>query len=199
MMKILSFADVHAQKSSLKIIAEKARHADLMICAGDLSIFGHGLEQSLQALNKADKPILIIPGNHETEEDIRHLSQRFQHVISIHKRAYQVGDYIFVGFGGGGFSLREPEMEAFFKKIAHKLPQGKKLIFVTHAPPYNTVLDYLPWLKEHRGCKTTVDIIKMIKPHLVVCGHFHETASKNCMIGKTFAINPGCNGKIVSL
>ena len=198
-MRVLCFTDVHGQKEGLKRVIEKARNVDILVCAGDLSIFRNGLENALRMLNKTGKLILIIPGNHEDEADIKELSNKFQRVISIHKRIYEIGNYMFIGYGGGGFSFRERGMEAFFRRISAKLLNGKKIVFVTHAPPYNTELDYLPWLKEHRGCRSTTDVIKNIKPQLVVCGHFHETANKSCYVGKTFVINPGPNGRIVSL
>ncbi len=198
-MRILCFTDVHGRKESLKRIVKLAENADILICAGDLSIFGNGLKNAMQMLNKTGKPILIIPGNHEDEKEIKELSNKFQRVISIHKRVYEIGDYIFMGYGGGGFSYRDRGMEAFFRRIRTRLHHGKKIVLVTHAPPYNTKVDYLPWLREHRGCKSIIDVIKRIKPQLVVCGHFHETANKSCFIGKTLAINPGHNGKIISL
>ena len=198
-MNILCFADVHAHKQSLKSLLEKAQKADVLICAGDLSVFGQGLDASMQMLDRAGKMILMVPGNHESEDMVKALSRRFQRVIPLHKQIYRLGDYFFVGFGEGGFSLREPEMEAFFKRVKSLLMKGKKIVFVTHAPPYNTTLDYLPWLGEHRGCQTTVDVIKQFKPILTVCGHFHETSGKNCWVGKTLAVNPGPQGKIVKL
>ena len=198
-MKILCFADVHAQKESLHELVKKAQNADVLICAGDLSIFGNGLEKSMHLLAKTGKIILMVPGNHESEEEVKHLSRLFQHVIPLHKHVYTLGDYVFVGYGEGGFSLHEPGMEAFFRKAKAHLPPEKKIIFVTHAPPYHTTLDYLPWLEEHRGCKTTVDVIKTMRPLLTVCGHFHETAGKSCMIGRTLVINPGHRGKIVRI
>ncbi len=198
-MKILCFADVHAHKESLDRLVQKAALADILVCAGDLSVFGNGLQKSIQVLARTGKTILIIPGNHESEEEVKNLAKSFPRVIPLHKRIYVLGDYVFVGFGEGGFSLQEPGMEAFFKKAQQHLSRDKKIIFVTHAPPYNTTLDYLPWLSEHRGCQTTVDIIKHIKPVLTICGHFHETSGKSCVIGKSMIINPGPEGKLIKI
>lgn len=196
-MKILCFADVHSHKESLSQLVQKARDADVLVCAGDLSIFGQGLEKSTQMLTRTGKMMLMVPGNHESEEEVKELSRRFQQVIPLHKHIYTIGDYVFVGYGEGGFSFRDPGMESFFHKVRAHLSSHKKIIFVTHAPPYRTTLDYLPWLREHRGCKTTAEIIKHMKPTLTVCGHFHETSGKSCMMGKTLVVNPGPRGKIV--
>ena len=198
-MKILSFSDVHARMPIVYKLLEKAKRADVLICAGDMSNFGSGLKSSIQMLNKSGKPILILHGNHESEEDIKELAQQFPRVINIHKKMVVIGDYVFFGYGGGGFSSIEEGMEKFAIQLRRKIPAGKKIVFITHAPPYNTDLDYLPWLEEHRGCKSTVKVIKMIKPHLVICGHLHETAGKSCHLGKTLLLNAGWNGKIVEL
>lgn len=196
-MNILSFVDVHARQASLRVIVEKAQKADVLVCAGDLSTFGRGLKTSLQILRRAQKPLLIIPGNHETEEELVHAIKGLSFVTLLHGKIKVVGECVFVGYGGGGFSFVDKGMASFVRGIEKKLPVGKKVVFVTHAPPYNTPLDYLPWLREHRGCKTTMDAIKRLKPVLTLCGHFHETAHKSCVIGKTLVINPGSTGKLL--
>ena len=196
-MRILCFSDVHAQPSALKALAEKAKQADLLICAGDISMFGDGLEKALRALHQIGKPVLIVHGNHESEEEVQATIKNLPSLINVHKRMVKIHTYTFFGYCGGGFSFHEPGMERFAQSLAQKIPSGGKRIFITHAPPYNTALDYLPWLKEHRGCKTTVEMVKRFKPDLAVCGHFHETAQKSCRINKTFFLNPGPLGKIV--
>lgn len=198
-MKILGFVDVHADKKTLLALVQKAKDADVLISAGDLSIFGQGLEESLRLLLKAKKPIFLIPSNHEDAHMIEHAVRSHPLVKSLHKKIVNVGDVTFVGFGGGGFSLYEPEMEAFFKQAEKRLKIKKKIVFVTHAPPYNTTVDYLYWLGEHRGCKTTSNIIKHIQPALVLCGHFHETAYLEDLLGRTRIVNVGSEGTVLEI
>ncbi|MBW3023162.1 metallophosphoesterase, partial [Candidatus Woesearchaeota archaeon] len=38
-MKILAFADPHASLPALKEVEKKAKDADVILCAGDISIF----------------------------------------------------------------------------------------------------------------------------------------------------------------
>ena len=198
-MKILAFSDVHANRRYLKNLVKKAKHADILICAGDLSLFEQGLTAAAKLLSTAKKPILIIPGNHETERSVANLQQHFATIIPLHNTTYTLGDTIFYGYGLGGFSFHDNGMERFIKRVHTKISHSNKKVFITHAPPYNTPLDYLEWAGEHRGCKTTVDMIKQTKPHLAFCGHFHETAGQECRIGTTKVINAGWEGKIISL
>lgn len=198
-MKLLCFADVHADPASLTTLVRKARRADVLVCAGDLSLFGRSLQRSAQVLLRAGKPLLIVPGNHEGEEEVITLAKRYKHIIPLHRRVHKINDCAFFGFGGGGFSFREPEMETFARALKKSLPDARKKIFVTHAPPYHTVLDFLPWLQEHRGCKSTVRAIALLKPDLVLCGHFHETAGMSYTTGKTYVINPGRLGRIIEV
>jgi uncharacterized protein len=198
-MNILAFADTHARKSSLKKLVKKARHADVLVCAGDLSLFGEGLQESTELLANLGKPLLVIPGNHENKKDIEALTALFPHVIPLHGKTHTLDEVVFFGYGEGGFSFIEPGMEKFLASLSRRFPPGKKRVFVTHAPPYHTTLDYLAWFPGHRGCKTAVKVIKHLKPDLALCGHFHENMNKQCKIGKSIVMNPGCDGTLITL
>ena len=195
-MKVLAFADVHAGKANLAKILKQAKDADLLISAGDLSAFQDGFRESLALLLKAKKKILIIQGNlpHEDLRMVRDAARLSPLIIPLHKHILEFGDVSFVGFGGGGFARFEPDMAKFFAQARHLLMGKKKIVFVTHAPPYNTTTDYLYWLGEHVGCQTTVDVIKKIKPFITVCGHLHETALLEDTIGSTRVVNVGSEG-----
>jgi len=74
-MRLLAFTDTHANKTALNRIIAKAEKykPDFMVCAGDISMFTKGLDKCCAILNKLNIKILIIPGNHETPEDIKRL------------------------------------------------------------------------------------------------------------------------------
>jgi Icc-related predicted phosphoesterase len=72
-------------------------------------------------------------------------------------------------------------------------------IFNFHDPPYGTMLDYAPKLKdmrqsagetEHVGSKSVADKIKQYQPFLGLHGHIHESRAAQ-KIGRTFCVNPG--------
>lgn len=197
-MKLLAFVDNHGSLSSLKKIEKQAKKQkpDLLICAGDISIFEQGLDFLISKLNKIGLPCLMIHGNHEAENDMKKACSLFKNMIFLHKKHYIKDNYLFLGFGGGGFSLRDKEFEKTAKKFENiiKRNKGKKIILATHAPPYGTKLDKL---EDHYGNKSIKNFIKKVKPVLVISGHFHENEGKQDKIGNTRLINPGPNGKII--
>ncbi len=83
-----------------------------------------------------------------------------------------------------------------FKKIIHA-NKGKKIILVTHAPPYKTRLDKL--VGGHCGNKSIRYFIERNKIDLLICGHLHENFGKEDKIKRTKIINPGPFGKIVMI
>jgi hypothetical protein len=200
-MKILAFVDVHASFEAFKKIKEKAKKQkpDVIVCAGDISVFEQGLEHLLREFNKYKVPFLIVQGNHETQATLTSLSSKLKNVVFLHKKSYILGNYLFLGYGGGGFSKIEPGLKKISGKFRGIIKRNadKKVILVTHAPPYKTKLDSI----EGHACgnKTLKDFLKKNRVDLVVCGHLHENAGKSDKIKKTRIVNPGPYGRIISI
>lgn len=216
-MKLLAFVDVHANTTALKHLERviKKQKPDLLVCAGDISVFEHGLEQTLKKLAAFNVPLLILHGNHESEELFKKLCNKYKHVFFIHKRIHEFAGFAFVGYGGGGFSFVEPAFERFIHTHKKQL-RGKKIILVTHAPPYNTAVDDLyhgarmtnkslkkfivsTFYNNHVGCKSFRKFIITHHPLISISGHIHETAGAEGTLGKTRIINPGPLGKIITI
>lgn len=198
-MKILAFTDTHGSMPALKRIEQKVKtqNPDLLVCAGDLSIFEHGIVGIMRRLNRLDKEILIIHGNHEDSSTFVKLSKLFKNIIFIHKKHFIKNNALFLGYGGGGFSIVDKGFEKTapkFKKII-KNNKDKKIILMTHAPPYKTNVDYLGG--NHCGNKSIRKFIEKNKVDLLICGHLHENFGKEDKIKKTKVINPGHFGKIL--
>ncbi len=194
-MKIVAFADPHESLTSIKEVEKKAKNADLIVCAGDISIFEQELETFLERINKIGKNVLLIHGNHEGEEITETLCQGLKNLFFIHKKVHKIGKYVFIGYGGTGFESKEPDFEKFIEKNKAKINPDEKLILVTHGPAHGTKLDLL-W-DEHRGCRSFTKYIKKLRPVLHICGHFHETFGAKDRMGKTRLVNPGPKGMLV--
>ena len=200
-MKLLAFVDLHALFKAFKKLKEKIKKQkpEIIVCAGDLSIFEQGLGYLLKEFNKFKIPFLVIHGNHETQTSLRKLASKLKNIIFIHKKSYILDDYLFLGYGGGGFSQTDPD----FKKISEKFRKiiennkDKKIILVTHAPPYKTKLDRIG--RYYLGNKTIKKFVKKNKIDLLVCGHLHENSGKEDKIKNTKVINPGPYGKIINI
>jgi len=201
-MKLLAFVDLHGSSKALKKIKEKSKKADIIICAGDLTIFETNLDKLLFQLDKLKKPVLIIPGNHESEDSINQLSKMFDNIINIDEKPYETNNHIFIGYGGGGFSMVDKHFIKTSKKFEKKIrkfrtDKEKKAVLVTHAPPYKTNIDKI--LGEPCGNKSIKNFIIKAKPDLAISGHLHETAGKEDKIKNTIVINPGPYGKIIEI
>jgi len=200
-MKILAFTDMHLSSVAYKKLKRKVKKQkpDLLICAGDISIFEEGLDFMLNKLNKFKKKILIIHGNHETDKVLKKLCSKYDNLIFIHKKYHKINGNIFFGYGGSGFSLIEPDFYKTgekFQKIIKK-NKDKKIIFITHAPPYKTKLDLI--VGSPCGNKTFRNFIVRNKINLHICGHLHENFGKIDHIKKTHIVNPGPYGKIIKI
>lgn len=195
-MKILAFTDSHGSPSDLVVIAKKASKADIIVCAGDFTIFENEIQYIMQQLEKLPKKVLIIHGNHEEDVTVDVLAKHFTNIEFIHKKIIVVGEYAFIGYGGGGFSTYEPEFEMWIEKNKEKL-KGKKVVLVTHGPPYGTKCDKLA--SGYAGNKSFTSYAKKEKPTLLICGHLHELFYKKDKIGKTLVINPGPEGVVIEI
>lgn len=198
-MKILAFVDMHGNKKALKALLRKAEKEkpDIILCAGDFTTFERDIQPILLELDLIGKPVLMIHGNHENPCVLKQHISMFNNLYDLHEKHHEFGDTIFIGYGGSGFAVIDPDFEKkqyHFEKI---LRPGVKTILMTHAPPYGTLLDLLD--EGHCGNKTIAEFIKKVQPDLVICGHFHDNFNKKDMIGRTLIINPGPEGSIIEV
>jgi len=195
-MMLLAFVDVHGDGRCLRILRKKAKKADLILCAGDITVFENHMRMILRELNSFKKPILIIPGNHEPDSRLRKACEKFKNITYFHKKLYEKDDVVIAGFGGDGFSLRDKKFEAFARKIKPKI-KNKKFILMLHGPPYGNKTDLIQG--EHAGNKSYRDFIVKQKPVLVICGHLHENEGVKDKIGKSIILNPGPDGRLIEI
>ena len=142
----------------------------------------------------------MVHGNHEDDLTYFRYSKIFKNIVFIHKKHFIENNLLFIGYGGGGFSQKDMEFEHLaktkFKDIINQ-NKNKKIIFVTHAPPYGTKADKLG--RNYAGNKSFRRFIENYKIDLHICGHLHENFGKEDRIGRTKVINPGPFGKILIL
>ena len=196
-MKLLLFGDVHSNKSYVDTIIKKSKNVDLLVCVGDISMFQSHMKAVLKDLNSIGKKILMLPGNHEIEEDLEEACQKFENIIYLHKDHFEIDDFIFFAYGSGGFAQEDRRFEKLSKKWEKLINQNNKAILLTHGPPYKTALDKMG--RSYVGCKSYNKFIEKVKPILAVSGHIHESFQKTDKIGDTVLINPGPEGKLYKI
>ena len=93
----------------------------------------------------------------------------------------------------------EAEMAKNIDALAGTVKNMERAIFNFHDPPYGTMLDYAPKLRdmrqsagetEHVGSKAVFEAIRKYQPFLGLHGHIHESRAAQ-KVGRTFCVNPG--------
>ncbi len=198
-MKLLVFSDMHSDLEQTKKLLARAveKDVDLVIVPGDLTEFRKNLRTIIELLNSCPKPVYVLPGNHEIGEKYDKIVAMYPNVTDFHRGYFEFKDYVFLGYGGDGFSRQDEEFRKISRKWYGKF-KGRKIVLVTHGPPYLTKLDKLTE-KRHVGNVDYRRFIERIKPKLFICGHLHETMGQQDTLGETILINPCWEGAIVEL
>jgi len=204
-MKVLCFTDWHGgtdynefSGDALASIKKKAKNVDLILCTGDITLFGNAMEEVLEFINSLGKKVLLIPGNHEDEDELEAMVKNFKNIVYLHKHSFEFKGFTFLGWGGGGFGQRDLEFEAWSLKVLKKYKK-KKLVLLLHGPPFGTEIDYRDEDFGNVGCLSYRIFIEAISPLAVFSGHIHETYHKRDVLGKTKLYNCGPDGEIITL
>ena len=198
-MNILAFSDFHENKSAMKKIKEKLDTADILICHGDLTNWGRNLEKIVNEICSWGKNVLFLHGNHENENIMRNIVDKYKNAKFLHMASYRMGKYLIFGYGGDGFAATDGVFEKVSEKFAKEIKKDDIVIMVSHGPPYGNKADYLGKDIGHRGCKSYTKFIEKYKPMLWICGHLHETFGAIDIKGKTVIANPGAEGRILKV
>jgi uncharacterized protein len=192
-VKVLIFSDIHGDIRALARIV--AQPADVYICAGDLATFGKGLEKCGKELESLREKLWVLPGNHETHDDIRELCRRFG-FVDFHRRVLQTKSTAWAGLGYSNITPFKTPGEYTEEEIAEALAAFggiAGLHLVIHVPPYGTRLDeYAPG--KHGGSTALRTWVEREQPPYLFCGHIHETAGLSDQLGATQCVNVGKDG-----
>lgn len=144
---------------------EKTRDIDLILAAGDLKA------EYLEFLaTMANKPVVYVPGNHDTKEPLG--------CISVDGDTYIWNERLRIAGAGGSLKYREgenmyteKEMRKRLKKLERKIRKMNGVdIFLTHAPALgHGDLEDLP----HLGFACFNDFLEKYHPKYMVYGHVH--------------------------
>ncbi len=201
-LKILAVGDIHGDTSLVKKLARKAReeNVDLVILAGDLTMFETSTENIVGPFIKYGKQVLLIPGNHETLATANFLAELYPNTKNIHGYAIKIGDVGIFGAGSGNiglFQLSEKELFSLLKQGFERVKDAKKKIMVTHVHPAGSKIEnfsaFVP------GSEAVMKAIKRFKPDIAICSHVHEASGLEEKIGNTRVINVSRVGKIIEI
>ena len=192
-MKVLIFSDTHGDLRSLERII--AQPADVYIAAGDLSNFGKGLNHCGEILKPLGERLLVLPGNHETHQQMKEFCAKFG-FVDFHRQRRNIGNSHWAGLGYSNITPFNTPGEYSEEEIGKALDEFdaiKALYLVVHFPPLNTTLDeFAPG--KHAGSPTLRAWVTAQQPAYLFCGHIHETAGRSDRIGQTQCFNVGKAG-----
>ena len=197
-MKLLIFSDIHTDKAALERLMEI--EADYYFAAGDLANFGRGLDQLGPVLAKRAERMYVLPGNHESEDDIARFCERFE-FQNFHGRTMVIDGYNVAGLGYSNPTPFNTPGEYSEAELAERLDKFKgldPLVLICHCPPKGTRLDQAR-VGQHFGSTSVREFIDRNQPVYFYCGHIHEAAGAEDTIGKTRGWNVGKRGKILEL
>jgi Icc-related predicted phosphoesterase len=198
-MRVLVFSDLHANQTATQQIAEQLKEVDYGFCLGDLSQWGQGLELTASLLDVGTR-LYILPGNHETDDEIAQICQRHSHFHLFHGKHITIGETTFMGLGGGvekgigRFLLSNTDAKQLLAQF-QRLPN---LVMCVHCPPYETAVD-LTGGNQHIGSLPLRQFILDEQPQVVYSGHVHERSGETDTLGDTQLVSVGFQGLLLEI
>ena len=192
-MKILAFSDLHLSAGAAAGLVDAAAGADLVIGAGDFCNARRGLDRAMAMLAGITVPMVMVPGNAESADELRAAAPAHAHVL--HGQGARIGGLAFFGLGGGvpvtpfgdwSFDLSEDAAAALLA------PCEAADILVLHSPPKG-VADRTS-RGQPVGSTAIRDAIARIRPRLALCGHIHDSWGQRGHVGATEVVNLGPGG-----
>jgi Icc-related predicted phosphoesterase len=192
-MKIRVFSDIH---NDLRALYNNAKaEADLYFAAGDLVSWARGLPACGEVLRPLGKKLFVIPGNHESAEDIASFCDEFG-FENFHEGVLERDGIHFAGLGYSNPTPFNTPGEYSEDELAVRLAKFEglnQLVLVCHTPPRETALDKTSG-GIHCGSASVRSFIDAQQPSWFFCGHIHEAAGIEIRMGKTRARNVGPKG-----
>jgi uncharacterized protein len=198
-VKLLAFSDLHRDLGQAGELVERSTEADAVIAAGDFASVHDGLEETIAVLAGITSPTILVPGNNETEEELRAACEGWDAATVLHGESAEVDGTQFFGLGAGvpitpwdwSFDLDEDQAR---EKLAG-CPEDA--VLVVHSPPKGHCDQSSAG--DHLGSEAILEAIESKRPKLAVCGHIHESWGAESQVGPTPVINLGPSGRLLDV
>jgi len=194
------YSDLHGRLDICTKIVQRAAQADVVVIAGDIGNLRLDLEAPIKLLSAIQKPVVLVPGNSESQEELREACRNWKTAEVLHGGSATIAGLTFFGLGGGipttpfgDWSWDFSEQEA--ASLLDGCPPG--CVLVTHSPPWGALDDSPPG--RHLGSRAIRAAVERLAPRLVVCGHIHSRAGQRALIGRTPVVNAGPHGAEMAL
>jgi len=189
-VRILAFSDLHLARARAADLVAASVDADLVIGAGDFCNMREGLDRAMQLLSGMAAPMVLVPGNAESADELRAVA--LPEMTVLHGAGVEVDGLRLFGLGYGvpvtpfgGWSCDLSEALA-----GQMLDECKAAdILITHSPPKG--LGDLTSGGLSVGSTAIRAAIERVQPQLALCGHIHDSWGQRGMIGDSDVVNLG--------
>jgi predicted phosphodiesterase len=131
-VRILAFSDLHRDERAGRSLVERSPQVDVVAGVGDFASMHRGLRSMIDVLSAIDRPVLLVPGNNETDDALRAACAGWPAARVLHGEATKIDDMTFFGLGGGvpvtpwvwSFDLTEQQAERMLTAIAGSCAAG---------------------------------------------------------------------------
>ena len=194
-MKLLAFSDLHLGGVHAARLVEESGEVDLVLAAGDFCNARHGLNSAMEMLADLKAPVVAVPGNCESFEELQSAAPEGWYVL--HGSGVEVGGISVFGlgygvpvtpFGSWSCDLDEAQAAALLDGCA------QADVVMTHSPPKGIADRTSTGLSV--GSTAIRDAIARVQPQLAVCGHVHDCWGEEGRIGASRVVNLGPAGRV---
>jgi Icc-related predicted phosphoesterase len=202
-LRLIAFSDWRVQdiRELIRFVREQER-ADLILYAGDdISRFRPAKKNYFQEIAKLSRFGLCAVAGNDDRADTRTLIAG-RNVYAVHSCALVLGNFAVVGVDGAplskdlgpnyniGYLLYPEAVLARQMERWTRLLGGKKLIVVSHTPPYG-VLDFaVRFGPRSIGSRPLQKFLSASSaPVLCVCGHVHRCGGQHARLGTAVVVN----------
>jgi len=169
----------------------------VVVGAGDFCVMRRNLQAPIDALSAIETPTVLVPGNAETEEELRSACADWPSAHVLHGDGWTFEGVPFYGIGGGipvtpfgawSYDFSEEEAEQLLADCP------ARAVLVSHSPPKG-VVD-----RDSKGQSLGSTAIRAVVedrvPRLTVCGHIHGSGGQEGTLAATPVVNAGPEGLI---
>ncbi|WP_170772658.1 metallophosphoesterase family protein [Ruegeria lacuscaerulensis] len=189
-MRILAFSDLHMVRHRASKLVAASTEADLVIGAGDYCNMRQGLGEAMDMLSGITAPLVLVPGNAESAEELTAAAPHGVHVL--HGTSMTVDGLRLFGLGYGvpptpfgdwSCDLSEGEAAELLDRC-----EGAEVL-ITHSPPkgYGDVTS----TGDAVGSTAVRDAIERLQPQMSLHGHIHDSWGYRGALGRTQVANIG--------
>lgn len=205
MLNIIAFSDYRIH--SIQLLEERINELD---CPIDIILYaGDDTSRFIEKDNKkkiiknhfqtlANKTIYglgAVIGNDCDKKDFKYI--RGDKVFDLHRKDLIIGKYQIIGFEGSeindeneGLGSTLYQQKYVYRKIKSRINKNKRVILVTHSPPYNVLDLSVRFGTKNIGSKAIQKNISENKNIILdICGHSHINGGKSKKLNNCLVVN----------